>query len=186
LNLGGTTDPGCSEVFAYGDDAVPYYVSGSFFQTGEILNGKKVYEHDPPGLWLAFADGSWRVIYDMSNPIDRIIGYSTSGGQDCPADTSSWNIWNGVEMASATNFFLTADETNIPPISPPDGATCEQFSLASSSNNPPNFGAYGTYVRTAAVVFDWPAYQNEHGWLAEMMDLGFWMISKVISFSEYH
>jgi len=179
VNLGGTAD-GCLEVFAYGDDAVPYYISGSFHATGELLNGKKIYEHDPPGLWLAFADGNWRVIYDISNPKDLILGYSTSGDLACPADTSSWNIYNGVEMVSVDDFFLTTDETTIPAISPPDGATCEQFSLASSSNNPPNFGAYGTYSRTAAVVFDWPVYQNENGWLAEMNKLGFWWISKVI------
>ncbi|CBY15866.1 unnamed protein product [Oikopleura dioica] len=81
-------------------------------------------------------------------------------------------------MVSVDDFFLTTDEMTIPAISPPDGATCEQFSLASSSNSPANFGAYGTYSRTAAVVFDWPVYQNENGWLAEMNKLGFWWISK--------
>ena len=32
------------------------------------MNGKQLYVHDPPGLWLAFADGMWRVAYDLSDP----------------------------------------------------------------------------------------------------------------------
>ena len=174
----GVTDPVCEEVHSYGDDSVPYWITGPFYQTGEILNGKHVYEHDPPGLWLAFANGGWRIVYDMSNPTDLILGYS-SGNVACPADASSWIIWNGVQMDTPDDFFLTSDESTIPPLSPPDGATCDQFSLASSSNNPAGFGAFGTYSRTAAVSFDWPVYQNEHGWLAERNDLGFWTFTKV-------
>ena len=50
--------------------------------------------------------------------------------------------------------------------------------MASKSNNPADFGGFGTYVVTAGNAFGWPIWVNEHGFEAQMTERGFVSFSK--------
>jgi hypothetical protein len=170
------TPTNCDVVWSYGADTIAYHMTGKYEFHGTMINGQKRYDYEISGLWMLYKDDSWRICYEPTNP-DAMLAYGTTGS-DCPADASSWTAYDGATMDPRDDFYVTKNQDDVPAIPPPAGPVCLSFTMASKTNNPADFGGFGTYVVTAAESFGWPIWVNEHGFEARMTKRGFVSFSK--------